>query len=132
MSCEYVYPLEVDPSNCTTSFSAVALVPWYTLKPARSVSALPSVFCMGADHDSVALPVTGAGALTVMPNAGNDVLAVPSLTDMAIPEYVPAWEDEGVPDSDPVAVLKIAQAGLFDTLKASMLPSESLAVGVNV
>ena len=37
----------------------------------------------------------------------------------------------GVPDSLPVVVLNAAQAGLFVMLNVSVLPSGSLAVGVN-
>ena len=43
--------------------------------------------------------------------------------------YLPAAV--GVPDSCPVLVLKVAQAGLPVIVKAGVLPSESLAVGVN-
>ena len=43
--------------------------------------------------------------------------------------YLPAVV--GVPDSCPVLLLKLAQAGLPEIVKAGVLPSESLAVGVN-
>jgi hypothetical protein len=72
-----------------------------------------------------------SGGFTVMLYVGRDVVDVPSLTEMAMPEYVPVWVDDGVPVSDPVAVLNIAQAGLLRTLKASVLPSASEALGVN-
>jgi hypothetical protein len=48
-----------------------------------------------------------------MLKAPNAALCVPSLTLMPIFEYVPVWLLVGVPDSNPVEVLKVAQAGLF-------------------
>ena len=67
--------------------------------------------------------------LATMLNAGNEALSLPSLTLMMILLKVPAAV--GVPDSCPVVVLKLAQAGLFLIEKVSGLPSGSLAVGVN-
>jgi hypothetical protein len=79
--------------------------------------------------------ITGAllaGALTVMEKAGNDLLALPSLTLMMMLEYVPTCCDVGVPDSLPVVLLNKAHAGLFAMENVSGSPSASLAVGVNV
>ena len=87
------------------------------------------MFCVGAVHDSVAEPV--ATACTVTLNAGSDAVRVPSLTVMTMPAVVPTSPAPGVPDSAPVLVLNAAHAGLFVMLKVSVLPSGSLAVGVN-
>src|SRR6185437_15943283 len=64
-------------------------------------------------------------------NAGRAAFAVPSLALMTIFEYMPVLVDAGVPLRAPVAMLKLAQEGLFCTLKASVLPLESFAVGWN-
>jgi len=53
------------------------------------------------------------GAVTVMENAGSAVDAIPSLTLIKILEYVPVCVELGGPLSAPVAVLKVAHAGLF-------------------
>lgn len=60
-------------------------------------------------------------------NGASAALADPLLTEITIFEYVPAAV--GVPDSVPVAMLKVAQAGMFWTLKESAAPA-SLACGV--
>jgi hypothetical protein len=75
--------------------------------------------------------VSGA-ATTLIENAGNDAENVPSLTLITMFEYVPACEDVGAPDSVPLVVLKLAQAGGFCTLNVSLSPSGSDAVGVKV
>src|SRR6185437_12630032 len=72
------------------------------------------------------------GAVTPIEKAGRAALAVPSLALMTIFEYMPVLEDVGVPDRAPVAMLKLAQEGLFCTLKDSVAPLESLAVGWNL
>ena len=48
---------------------------------------------------------------------------LPSLTLMAMFEYMPVCALLGVPDSLPVVVLNVAQAGLFVMLNASVSPS---------
>ena len=53
------------------------------------------------------------GAVTLIPNAGSDVVRVPSLTLITMPDYAPTFALVGVPVSAPVAVLKLAHAGLF-------------------
>jgi len=71
------------------------------------------------------------GCVTTIENDAREADACPSLTLIAIPANVPAAV--GVPDSCPVVVLKVAQAGLLATLNVSVVPvSGSLAVGVNV
>jgi hypothetical protein len=66
-----------------------------------------------------------------MPNAGNDLLALPSLTLITMFGYGPACCAVGVPVSAPVEVANAAQAGLLAMENASGSPSASLAVGVN-
>ena len=68
-------------------------------------------------------------ACTVMVKAGSDAVAVPSDTEMAMFEWVPA--DVGVPLSRPVVVLNVAQEGLFAMPNASVWPSGSETAGVN-
>src|SRR5256885_1389465 len=71
------------------------------------------------------------GCVTTIENAGNDAVACPSLTLIAMLADVPAAV--GVPWSCPVVVLNVAQVGMFATLNLSVVPaSGSLAVGVNV
>ncbi|MCX7055229.1 MAG: hypothetical protein NTU56_13700 [Proteobacteria bacterium] len=62
-------------------------------------------------------------------NAGSALVAMPSLTLMMMFEYVPVWDEDGVPVSLPVVVLKLAQAGFTLILNVSLLPSGSDAVG---
>lgn len=64
---------------------------------------------------------------TVIVNALSEEVSLPSLALMMMLLNVAAAE--GVPDSFPVAVLKVAQLGLFCTLKPRVSPSTSLAVG---
>ena len=72
-----------------------------------------------------------ATALTVIANASSDADALPLLTLITIPLYVPTSLADGVPLSCPVAILKVAQAGLFVIENERRLPEGSLAVGVN-
>ena len=71
--------------------------------------------------------LVGAAAVTAMENAVSDALAWPSLTLIRTFEKDPV--EAGVPESLPVEALKLAQAGLFWTLKLSAFPSGSVAVG---
>src|SRR6185437_3711855 len=68
---------------------------------------------------------------TVIVNAASAALVVPSLTVITMPASVPTSPLAGVPLSCPLAMLKLAQLGLFWILKLSVLPLESLALGVN-
>ena len=72
---------------------------------------LPSVFCVGGVHAIVALPF--ATWVTLIANAGRDALAEPSLTLITMFEYEPTSAAAGVPESRPVDVEKLAQAGLL-------------------
>jgi hypothetical protein len=56
----------------------------------------------------------------------------PSLTEMTMLEYVPTFALAGVPETVPVAMLKVAHDGRFCTLKESASPSVSRAVGVKM
>ena len=92
--------------------------------PATSVVAgVPEIVGDGATLDWPASTCTENG----------DRVAVlqPSLTAIAILEYVPTLLLEGAPDSWPLLVLKLAQAGMLAIAKTRVRPSESLAVGVN-
>ena len=88
------------------------------------------MFCVGAAHERVALPL--AICVTAMAKAGRETLVVPSLALMAMFEYVPTSAAVGVPDSSPVAVLKVAQTGVFLMLKASAAPLGSVVAGVKL
>jgi hypothetical protein len=68
---------------------------------------------------------------TVIVKAGREALATPSLTLMTIPGSVPTSDAAGVPLSCPLAMLKLAHAGLLLIEKVRPLPAGSLAVGAN-
>ena len=51
-------------------------------------------------------------AVTVMVNAGSEAVALPSVTEITMPGYVPTCNAAGVPESWPLVVLNVAQAGL--------------------
>ncbi len=71
------------------------------------------------------------GALTVIANEGNDVVALPSLTRMTMPDVVPTFAVVGVPLKRPVVVLNEAHAGLLWMLNVSGSLFASLAAGWN-
>src|SRR5882724_7620104 len=99
--------------------------------PARSVSSEPSEFVVGGVQVSVAEPVA-CTEFTVIWKAARDVVAVPSLTEITMPDVVPASLAAGVPDSWPVVVLNVAHDGLLMMLKVSLSLSASAADGVNL
>jgi hypothetical protein len=68
---------------------------------------------------------------TVIAKAGSEALATPSLALITMPGSVPTSAAAGVPLSCPLAMLKLAHAGLLVTENVSPLPAGSLAVGVN-
>ena len=77
--------------------------------------------------------IVGPGsAATVMENAGSDAVALPSLTEITIPEYTPTFAVCGVPESCPVVVLKAAQLGLLAIAKLSAVPLGWVALGVKL
>ena len=75
------------------------------------MSALPSVLVVGGVQLTVAEPV--APCSTASENAGSETDAVPSDTEMMMFENVATSVSAGVPDSRPVDVLNVAQAGRF-------------------
>ena len=56
---------------------------------------------------------------------------LPSVTQIWMPLQVRWCSAEGVPESCPVVVENDAKPGLFVTENVSLLPSASLAVGLN-
>jgi hypothetical protein len=75
----------------------------------------------------------GGGAfVTVIVNAGSEVLLDPSLALITMPGSVPTFAADGVPASWPVAESKAAQAGLAAIAKVSFAPPASLALGRNM
>ena len=95
------------------------------------LSWVPSTFCVGGIHDNVTGDAVDAACTTLIENAGSDFVTLPSLTLMTIFEYVPMWDEAGVPVRLPVALLNVAQAGFMAILNVSLLPSGSDAVGWN-
>ncbi|HXQ21003.1 MAG TPA: hypothetical protein VN812_04970 [Candidatus Acidoferrales bacterium] len=65
--------------------------------------------------------VGGAEVVTVIVNGARDADAVPSLTEIVMLAYVPTLAAGGVPDSWPVAVLNVAQAGWFSIANRCVL-----------
>ena len=66
-----------------------------------------------------------------MEYAASDAELGPSVTEIVTPLYVPTSPSVGIPDSLPVADSNVAQRGMFCTLKVSVSPSGSDALGVN-
>src|SRR5687768_10286415 len=98
--------------------------------PARPCRDEPSVFSVGGVQLIVAEPF--ATAVTVIEKAARDAVALPSLTEITMPDVVPASLASGVPESVPAVVLNDAQAGLFVMLNVSASPSPSDAIGVKL
>src|ERR1700722_19088721 len=73
--------------------------------------------------------VATVAGLTTMLKAANWVFMYPSVTVIAMFEYVPTLLAVGVPDNRPVAVLKLAQDGAFATANAIFRPLGSVAAG---
>jgi hypothetical protein len=84
---------------------------------------------VGATQLSVALLVVGVAGVTVILKGESELEATPSLTLRTMLEYVPVCVLAGVPESWPVAMLKLAQVGLFCTEKASVALLALLAEG---
>jgi len=91
---------------------------------------LPSVLRVGGVQLSEAEPVVLEPDDTVIVNALSAVDVLPSLTLIWMLLNVPV--EDGVPESLPVDVLKLAHDGLFVMLKVSASPFASLAVGVKL
>jgi hypothetical protein len=73
----------------------------------------------------------GGAALTVMVNAGSAAEPADALASISILSSAPTFDADGVPESEPVELLKAAQAGLFLMLKLTVWPLGALTVGVN-
>ena len=71
-------------------------------------------------------------SITWIENGGKLAVACPSLTLIVMLAYTPASPLPGVPNSAPVAVLKLAQAGRLLMLNVKLSPSASLASGVKL
>src|SRR6185503_2521756 len=71
------------------------------------------------------------GAMTWTSNAGSNVCNLPSETHTTMPRCMPTSAAPGVPDNEPVDVLKVAQVGFASIPKSSASPSASAAEGVN-
>jgi hypothetical protein len=88
---------------------------WY---PARSVSALPLVFSVGAAQDNVADP-DPPGASTTMANGPMVALLLPLLAIMVMFSVFPMLLFAGVPLNAPVLESKRAHAGFCAILKVT-------------
>ncbi len=115
-----------DGRFCTLNESASPLV---SLACGVKVYAVPAVAMVAGVPEMVG---GLAGAETVIEKAGSEALAEPSLTEITILEKVPTLAVVGVPESWPVAVLKLAHAGRSEIEKVSLSPLGPLAVGVKL
>src|SRR5688500_476668 len=103
------------------------------LKPSVSLSASAAVgrklYAWPAVTEVEGVPlIVGAAfgaAATVIANGASAARRLPSLTLMMMFEYVPALVETGVPDSCPVALLKVAHAGRFAIANVSGSPLAS-------
>ena len=73
----------------------------------------------------------GVPSLTLMENAGSEMVCVPSLTLTTTFEYTPVCEPDGVPLIAPVELLKAAHDGRFWTENVSCVPAFAFVVGWN-
>lgn len=73
----------------------------------------------------------GNAVATVMEKPGKAALASPSDTEMTMDALLPTSASDGAPESRPVCVLKLSHEGRADTVKVSVSPSASDAVGWN-
>ena len=85
--------------------------------------------CVGGTHDNVTGDTVDAACSTLIENAGSDFVTLPSLTLMTMFEYVPVWDEDGVPLRLPVTLLNVAHTGCLAILNVSLLPSGSDAFG---
>ncbi len=91
------------------------------------MAGVPEIVGGGSDVELVALVL----ASTCIANAGRVALFQPSLTAITMFEYVPALPAEGVPESCPLLLLKVAHDGLLEIAKTKVRPDVSVAEGVN-
>jgi hypothetical protein len=88
------------------------------------VGGVPEIVGAGSDVEEVL-------ARTCMANAGRVALFQPSLTAITMFEYVPTLPAEGLPESCPVLLLKVAHEGWLLIAKTRVRPDVALADGVN-
>src|SRR5512137_832687 len=98
----------------------------YSLPSLTLVGGVPLI--NGAAFGTGALLV--GAATTVTANGPRKAIAVPSVTEITRPPYVPSWPDCGLPERRPVARSKASHSGTFTDENASVSPSLSLALGV--
>jgi hypothetical protein len=91
----------------------------------QSFPSLPSVATKRAAPD------TGVSLLTVIEKEFKDVDVLPSLTLIAMFRVDPTSPALGVPVSEPVVVLNVAQLGLLEIENVRASPSASFALGWN-
>jgi len=106
----------------------VSASPFASLAEGVNEYALPACTVVAGEP----LITGGVGATppaTLIENAGRATVVMPSLTAMVMLEVTPA--ERGNPLSLPLLFEKCAQLGLLRILKVSVLPSGSLARGVN-
>jgi len=131
---EPVAVLKIAQDGLFATLNASAL-PSASLALGVNAYALPVVTAVGGVPEMTGAVFTGAAtgaAVTVTLNAGRELRRAPSETLMPMLEYVPACAAEGVPDSVPVLLLKVAHAGLFEIENVSVSRCASVAVGVKL
>ncbi len=89
------------------------------------VGGTPEIEGGGSDVDVAVLVAVS----TCIVNAGRDALFQPSLTAITILAYVPALPAEGVPESRPVLLLKVAHEGWLVIPNVNVRPDVSVADG---
>ena len=93
---------------------------------------MPTVAAVDGVPEIVGGGVVAVAALTVTLKGASDAVMPAALTEMVILESTPTLAEVGVPEIAPVALLKAAQAGRFCTLKESVAPLVSVAVGLKL
>ncbi len=91
---------------------------------------MPEIVGGGSEVEDVEVVVLVL-ASTCMANAGRVALFQPSLTPITMFEYVPTLPAEGVPESCPVLLLKVAHEGMLVIAKTKARPDVSFAEGLN-
>ena len=119
------FPLMLKESACPSGSDAVG----------RNEYALPAVTAGAGEPLMTGSRLSGGGgspAETMMSNAGSELEATPSDTEITTPANVPTSLSAGVPESSPLSGSKLVHDGRLSTLKDRTCPSGSEATGVNV